>query len=372
MRRILHVMADGSIGGGASVILALGTESIDRGLEVHLLTDQRSPLVALAREAGFTVHEAPFFVNRSWLRARRVTATVIADVAPDVIHVHGARALFDVGRVLGSPVVYTVHGYHGLRRQGWRRRVFIITERHQTASVAAQTFVSDGDRAMAERFGLLANGSTSIVIRNAVASAQRSVRDLDRHPLVVFVGRLVEVKDPALAAMTFARLAGAGIACRLVGDGPMRDRVDAILATAQTVVSPPEALGQLSPHEVAALMSSASILLMTSKWEGMPMVALEAMANGLPVVCVRYDGVEHTVRDEINGLIVDSRQPDAIADAVIGLLANPARFRKLSAGALATAQGNVGKDTMMNSYHRLYDQVGTGMAGEGEVHKSAF
>ena len=75
-------------------------------------------------------------------------------------------------------------------------------------------------------------------------------------------------------------------------------------------------LGSLDHNEVRSLLSNFGSIVITSKWEAFGIVALEAMAEGVPVVAVRAGGLEEVIVHEESGYLVESRSPEEIADAV--------------------------------------------------------
>ena len=86
------------------------------------------------------------------------------------------------------------------------------------------------------------------------------------------------------------------------------------------------------------LMRSADIICCTPWYEPFGMVALEAMACGMPVVATRVGGLVETVVDGSTGLLVPPRRPDAIQEAVVTLLDRPALRRTMQAAARRRAR----------------------------------
>jgi glycosyltransferase involved in cell wall biosynthesis len=76
-------------------------------------------------------------------------------------------------------------------------------------------------------------------------------------------------------------------------------------------------------RDVPAIMRCLDIFVLTSRWEGLPRVYLEALASGVPVVGTRVDGSAEVVRDGINGYLLAPGDVQGLADKVLSLLANP-------------------------------------------------
>ncbi len=162
----------------------------------------------------------------------------------------------------------------------------------------------------------------------------RSGRDPAAPWRVLAVGRLVEKKGFGDLLQAIARLRDAEPLLRatIVGDGPLRGDLEAMARTLG-IAERVRFAGWLAPAEVAAAMAEADLLAVPSvtaadgDMEGMPLVVLEAMATGLPVVGTRHSGIPEVVLDGITGRIVPERDPAALAGAIASL-ADPSRRRE--------------------------------------------
>lgn len=142
-----------------------------------------------------------------------------------------------------------------------------------------------------------------------------------RRARLVCVGRLCEQKGQLLLLDVIARLRARGTAVQLTlaGDGPMRPEVEAAirdkgLDTAVTIS------GWLSSEQVRTALIEADVLVMASFAEGLPVVIMEAMALGRPVITTSIAGVPELVRDGQEGFLVPAGDRDALADAIERLL----------------------------------------------------
>ena len=140
--------------------------------------------------------------------------------------------------------------------------------------------------------------------------------------LLLFVGRIDRQKDPLLLLESFAVALNQRPTLRLVivGDGVLREA--AVRRAAELAIeSRVTFAGVRSPTAVSDLLQISSALLLTSSYEGMPMVVLEALGCGVPVVTTRVGEVARVVAQGENGSIVDERSPAAFAAAILELLA---------------------------------------------------
>ncbi|MEM9656669.1 MAG: glycosyltransferase family 4 protein, partial [Actinomycetota bacterium] len=147
---------------------------------------------------------------------------------------------------------------------------------------------------------------------------------------LIFVGRVVELKGMAvlLDALAAVRADHPDTTLTVVGDGPDRDRFEKAAAAAG-LAEAVDFVGAKSQAEVAELLGSADIFTLPSFAEGVPVVLMEAMAAGLPVVTTMVGGIAELVDHEVNGFLLRPGDPVALTEALSTLAADPelrARF----------------------------------------------
>ncbi|MCV2893379.1 glycosyltransferase family 4 protein [Lentibacter sp. XHP0401] len=145
---------------------------------------------------------------------------------------------------------------------------------------------------------------------------------------LLFVGRLAPVKGLPVLLHAMARVPDARLT--IVGDGPQRSDVEALVRTLQ-LEARVQMLGYQNQDEVAALLSQSAALVLPSFAEGLPVVLMEAMAAGLPVITTRIAGVPELVKDGENGWLVAAGDEDGLRGAIEALLGDPARAAKMGA-----------------------------------------
>ena len=140
-------------------------------------------------------------------------------------------------------------------------------------------------------------------------------------PCVVCVGALEPTKgtDVLLAAWRALRPSLPDARLVLVGDGSLRPLVDEAVAD-PTLDGTVALTGRLPREAVAHELDAATLLVLPSRSEGLPLVLLEAMARARPVVATRVGGIPELVEDGVTGLLVPPADADALADALLALL----------------------------------------------------
>jgi glycosyltransferase involved in cell wall biosynthesis len=96
--------------------------------------------------------------------------------------------------------------------------------------------------------------------------------------------------------------------------------------------------GELSIADVRARMSASAVFVLPSHSEGQPISVLEAMACALPVIATRVGGIPETVRDGVDGIIVDPGNVGALSDAIERLVTRPQLRREMGAAARRRVQ----------------------------------
>jgi glycosyltransferase involved in cell wall biosynthesis len=265
------------------------------------------------------------------LRLRRI----IAEVKPDVVHLHCAKAglagrLVLRGRV---PTVFSPHAWSFFAVRGLLRRLVLGWERFAARWTAASVCVSAAEAESGTAAGI---GGRLVVLPNEVSPSAADVYRTQTQstiraglgiaasvPLAVCAARLVRQKgqDVLVSAWPQVRAAVPGAQIVLVGDGPDRAALEAAATDGVRFA------GAADRDEAMRWMYAADVVVCPSRWEGMSLVPLEAMALGRPLVVTDVDGMAEVV-PPVAARIVPVDDAQALASAVIELLADPEAAEK--------------------------------------------
>ncbi|HEY9675142.1 MAG TPA: glycosyltransferase [Waterburya sp.] len=138
---------------------------------------------------------------------------------------------------------------------------------------------------------------------------------------VLFAGRLHPQKDPILLVRSIAALNDPKIHLLIAGDGELADKVCSEIARLE-LSKQVTMLGSVSPAKLAQLHRISNVFVLTSAYEGLPLVALEALACGTPVVTTRCGETPNLLCNR-SGVVCEERTPVAIADALRKVLLHP-------------------------------------------------
>ncbi|MGH3240268.1 MAG: glycosyltransferase, partial [Spirillospora sp.] len=268
---------------------------------------------------------------------------LVKDFGPDVVHLHSAKAGL-AGRLLrrphGTSTIFQPHGWSWLAATGPQVAVSRHWERVAARWSDALVCVGVGELREGMRAGvrgpyrLVRNGVDRRRFQPADEAARLRARERlglpAAAPLAVCVGRLTRQKGQDVLVAAWRRVIGRCPSARLaiVGDG--------------------EDLGVLRREPVAGVLfvpavpdprdwlAAADVVVLPSRWEGLPLTALEALATGRPLVGSDIPGIAEVVRPGM-GALVPVDDPAALADEVAARLLAPAMADKEGREAAAAS-----------------------------------
>jgi glycosyltransferase involved in cell wall biosynthesis len=371
-----------NVGGAENLAVRIANAMAGAGHESHLIVITEAGELKRFVAKDVQVHELGF-VRESAARplrfARSIQAgfSLLADVVRrhdiNVIQTHLPGANFwglllaMRGRVAVVPTVHNNREFsygdsdNPLRARA-RRLAYAALVRRSAAMVA----VSGEVKASLRRdLGLSARASERIVVvRNGVQIPEiadlpsrallRAEFALSEHEFTFLAaGRHCEQKNFGDLIRAAAMLAGEHRAWKLViaGDGPDRPQLESMVADAklETVIVFPG-----NVMDMQGLMVAADAFVMSSLWEGLPLVLLEAMAVGLPIVGNRIAGIEGIVGHEVEGLLVDPGDPRSLAAGMCRLLNEPESCRRLGTAARERVVREFNFETTVAGLQDLY------------------
>jgi glycosyltransferase involved in cell wall biosynthesis len=290
----------------------------------------------------------------------------------DLLHTHSSKAGI-VGRLAaratGVPaVVHTVHGWSFNETQPrGTRRAFIEIERAAARFTDRIVCVSESDRRLgialgigdASQYRLVRSGIDPSAYRTGPGTRERMREALGFSPDHVVVGGIANFKPQKgpldfIEAARRAHEASRHLRFFFAGDGELRGEVERAVTSAglDGVV---RLLGWRS--DVAELLSASDLFLLTSLFEGLPRVVLQAMAAGLPVVATDTGGTAEVVRDGITGRLVPPGAPEAAARAVVALAESASLRARMGAAGCRELGAEFDIRKMVTDLEAIYDDL---------------
>lgn len=349
--KVLQFVCDGAPGGGTNHVLQVLKDSRRDSV---LLTQQDSYLAKQAQSLGIPVHTGNFFRSRVDRRAIQRVEEVCRQVQPDMLHCHGGRAAFFSSSIKRGriPKIYTVHGFHFARKPLLSKTKGWLGELKSIHSVDHVVFVSQYDANIARQFHLLPPKKPHTVIHNGIVAP--TPRDVVPSGKIGFIGRFVYQKNPELFVQMMQRLPTRQAV--MVGGGALEEKLTDMIRK-NGLQDRIQRLGALPHHEALDVLASLDVLVMTPRWEGLPLLPLEAMLMQVPVVSTDVGGIPEVITHMQHGLLVAGRSADGLAASVDLLEQDPALRQQLVADALHQARDHFAESRMLNQLETLYQQM---------------
>ncbi len=352
--RVLLVTKGLDIGGIERIVVELAVALTKRGVpvEVAVVNDSRDQLIPLLAEAGIVVHRLGGS-DRIGVAAGRRLAGLVKDRRFDIVHVHGPLPAALARVVPGHrPVVTTSHTPLGAvrlpTRLAWR-----LTASRDAATVAVSAVVSSSlPRRVAVRTVVIPHGVDPVAIARTLAEVQPRPATDTVTAVTVASHRDVKNYPNLLRAVKVARDLGAKLRLVAVGTGPELERHRALAAELglSDVVT-----FEAPVRDVLGVIAAADLLVVASDYEGQPLVVLEALALGLPVVATAVGRVPELVSPAV-GRVVPPGDPQALG-AALAEVAGDADLRA-QMGEAAHHEGHTWTlDDVIDAHLALYSEV---------------
>jgi glycosyltransferase involved in cell wall biosynthesis len=356
---------------GAGIVALRGAEALaDRGHEVTIITGSGDRLLS---EAGTEVIVEPTLrapiAPRDDLAALRHLTALFSQRTFDLVHTHSAKA-GAVGRLAAyhAGVPRIVHTYHGFPfhefQSALRRQAYIRIERRLGRITDVGLCVGTAVSVEAIRRGLLAPERIRTIAVPVCAGAplsprarlraRHALRLPDSAPVVGAVGRLSYQKAPEHFVAAMTALHRPDVTGVWIGDGELAARVRALAREVH-----PDARIVLAGEraDVPALLPAFDVFALPSRYEGLPVAIVEAMACGVPVVATAVNAVPDVVRPGETGLLVPPARPDLLADAIGYLLDRPQEAARLAVAAQAQIDERFGTGALADALEAAYRPV---------------
>jgi glycosyltransferase involved in cell wall biosynthesis len=369
--RLLLVVDSLEVGGAERHVVDLAMALHRKGHEVEVACSVSGGLSEPLEAAG-----VPVWPLARRLVKRRVSVAyargirrLLGERRFDLVHAHifasaVAAAIATLGK--GVPLVITEHTEASW--QTWRtRRVSRWAHRRAKRVIAVSTPI---ERRLIERDEVPPHLVTRIP--NAVIPASDEPPDPAgplpdawvEGPLVGVVARLQPEKGVANFLKAAARVSEISPRARflVVGDGPLREELLNLvehLGISERV----RFLGYRTDSR--ALMGLMDLLVVPSLTEGSPLIVLEAMAAGVPVVASAVGGIPDQVRHGREGILVPPDDPDALGDALGALLRDPAYARRLGEAGRRRTENEFSHETLVRRIEAVYRAAIDGAAAPG-------
>ncbi len=365
VKRVLHVIDSLHLGGAQEVVQNLATCGSPRFKHEVATMHGRGIYWNRLRDAGIAVHSLS---PHKHLPAYLATLpTLILSTRPDILHCHLIPSNIiakPIGSILGVPLV--INHDHTNDPHRIDNKLLLALDKstncfaHHIIAVAAacRDFLIQHESIPPEKITL---------VPNAIDLRRFSPGTIDRResraklglppeaPVIAGVGRLNPQKNFSLflqiAAAVSAEIPDARFL--LAGEGPeeplLREQASTLGITDRVVFA-----GYIP--DTRLVYSAADILLMPSRFEGLPMTLLEAMAMRLPVVASNLDGIAEVITDTREGFLAEPGHAQAFSSRILQLLRDPSLASRIATSALSKIETNHSVEQMTSAVEAIYDR----------------
>jgi glycosyltransferase involved in cell wall biosynthesis len=331
--KILEVISEGT-GGGAKHVYDL-VRCLRDEYAFSVACPDNGPYFRKFKNLGLDVYDLPLQVASPGSLPRLLG--MIKRLGVDLVHVHGRKAGF-YGRlacfVTQTPVIYSIHGLHFQKHGGLLRRLYCRIEETLNQRTTKVINVSYSEHRECLDLGLV-NLENSLVVCNGIESAAFDSVDVNvvqkraevgLEPGDFVVGHIAKFDvqkghDYLVAAMPLIVRQHRTAKFLFIGDGELRPDIERRVAhlgvDGQTVFTG-------FREDIPELLHAMDVVVLPSRWEGLPLVLLEAMACWKPIVATRVTGNVDVVVDGVTGFLVPLGDVQALADKIIQLMQDEA------------------------------------------------
>jgi len=361
---VLHVVAPGQFGGLERVVQLLAREQTRAGDEVHVaaVLDRATPdhpLLAALAAGGVTAHPI-ILPGRAYWRERDAIRELGRRLRPAVVHTHGYRPdLVDAGaaRRLRIPTVTTVHGFTG---GDWKNRLYERLQERAFRRFDAVVAVSRPmvarlirDRVPPDRVHVVQNAWDETALPLNRPAARRALGLTGDGFRVGWAGRLSGEKGPDVLLDALGHLRDLPIGVSLLGNGREQR---SLLARARYLGVEHHVRWHGIVPDAGRQFAAFDVFVSSSRTEGTPMVLLEAMAAGVPIVATCVGGVPDML-SPAEALLVSADDPVALAAAMRAVRDDPEAAAVRARAARARLARDFRVEPWVARYRLVYESA---------------
>lgn len=310
----------------------LAESAIQRGIQVF----------CLEKKSGFDV--LAIFKLAKLLKKEKIS----------IVHSHNPGAMIYAAvaaKIAGVPVI--INTRHGRERKVVNRYLWAMNDAIVSISYDAQQRLLECNHIDAGKTRVIHNG-IEVAEHNG---KQTRIEDVAHDDVVIgTVGRLAPEKDYVTLLDAFALIADkiANAKLLFVGDGALRNELEQHCLR-NRIADKVIFLG--FRNDVRDLLKSMDMFVLPSLTEGISLGLLEAMAAGLPVVATDVGGNPEVIKNGVNGFLVPSKNPNALAERIAAVLSNRDLSLSMGDGGRKTFEAKFTLARMLKEYENLYAEI---------------
>lgn len=327
-------------------------------LEVHLAAPESSLYREVCDSRGIKYHVIKLRRSRNPLKDINPFLTLFKlcrHEKYDVVHAHCTKAGLIgrfAARLNGIRIVYTPHGFiYSQPSSKIFKFAYYWIERITLPLVNKVIFVSPSESEVAIADKVLPRQQARVIVNGVKTDFPQ--QKINHKPTIVMVSRFEEPKRPEelIKAIPLIIKKHPDVQFTLIGDGSKRSLVEQLISELD-IENNVQLLGFRS--DISNQLSIGVMAVLCSSSEGLPYVALEAMACSRPVVGTNVKGIIDVVHDGENGLLYELGDYKDLANKIISLLDNPKQAHEYGKRGREMVLKSYSAQGMINNIQRLY------------------
>jgi glycosyltransferase involved in cell wall biosynthesis len=356
MRLALASTGEGADGAIERHLLSLVDHALANSWQVAVIARPGSYLDAASHRGAEAIEAA--FSSASDARSLAKTARAIRSFRPHVLHAHDPRSLwmcFWASRMTKTRLLVSDHNSSTAKTEsgffaeagGWRPiqpglgRILNRIDRVVATSDSCR-------RDLQQRLGV-----DPTKIETIFGGTTRPATSYEVEPQTVgMVSRLSQEKGADVAIRAVAHMRGARL--KIAGAGPQRAELDALISDLG-VADRVELLGWVD--DPSRLLGAAACVCVPSRWDNAPLVVMDAMRAGKPIVASAVGAIPELLTHGETGILVDKEDPVALAAAIEGVIGDASLQHRLGDAARQDADRRFTVERVWDDHHRLYERT---------------
>lgn len=353
--KIVQVIPDLGLGGAEIMVEALCNELRTFGHEVHVVSlyTVYTPITERLEQSGICVH----YLNKNKgfdfsliLKLRKL----IKKVNPEIIHTHLYSLPYSMLATLFLRISKRVHTIHNLaNKEVSKNKRLINSIFYKYFSVIPVAISPLVKKSIIEEYNI--SSQKVPIVYNGIDLSKckpKNSYDFAKDDIsILHIGRFSEQKNHEMLLKSYKKvlIKHKNLKLNLIGDGEKREEIENIARTLD-ISRHISFLGLKST--VYDFLNEADIFILPSRWEGMPITIIEAMASALPIVATNVGGIPDMIKDNYSGLLVDVDE-DRLAEALNELITKYDKREKFGRNAVKESE-KFSSQRMANEYVKIY------------------
>lgn len=342
--KILHLLQSNRFSGAENVVCQI----------ISILSDTNIDFIYCSRDGQIreSLYERKIKFSPIDKLSVSEVKRVINKEKPDIIHAHDMRASFYASLVCGNiPIISHIHN-NNFDSRGLSLKSILYC---YAAKKAKHIFWVSKSSFTGYIFHNFFKDKSTILYNIIDIDSLYKKMQLDNNSYnydVVYLGRLTYPKNPQRVIDVLGKVIRVknNLKVAIIGTGDLSDEIVQMIKYKKLETNIDYLGFQTNPYKI---LHDSKVMIMTSRWEGTPMCALEAMSLGVPIVSTPTDGLNELVLDGDTGYL--SSDDDALANKICNILNNEQLRKKLSLNSSRKAKELMNIDDYKRKILRIYD-----------------